>query len=305
MKRLALWLVVLMVALSCPAFASEPAVDGRLEDMRNGIVRDSYKLIDSYWKVLDLRYQFNELRGVDEDQLVKIYKAEMKRFEDLSTCLSARIIKTLREDKRIDLEFLSELYASKGVHEKPAFEVVVREILDFLKAEASAGRAIVDPALLDEQAYQENRATYFPGYGYSDPKYIYRKGLVVDDQTISTYWQEETKVWESNKKFEGIIDFKLAAELAATTSNFKKLSEPFKLDLGGHITVVIKVSFEVKESLTTKATKQYAVHRIWFELFRADRNYWSTPKWELCGKTYELRDEPTGMVATIGFKVNK
>lgn len=300
MKKLGLWMVLAAVLLAFPVGAC--AADARLEDMRNHLVRDSYDLIACYWKVLDLRYQFNELKGTPEDLLVTNYKSEMNRFERLSRNLATRVIKALRTDNRADLEFLSELYASKEIFEKPAFEVVVRDILAFLKAEASEGRIIVDPKLIDDVVYQENRATYFPGYGYADPKYIYRKGLVVDDQTISTYWQEETKVWESNKHFEGVIDFKLAAELKASTSNFRELSEPFKLDIGGHLTLCIKVSFDVKESLTTKATKQYAVHRIWFELFRADRNYWSQPKWELCGKTYELRDEPTGMVATIGFK---
>jgi len=302
MKRFGMWVVVVAVLL---AFAGGAYAEGekavtinKFEDLRNDVVREAHEIIAVYWNILEMRYQFNELKGVPEEHLVCTYKAEMAKFEKLSKALSGRVIKTLRANDLRTLEFLSELYASKQIYEKPAFEVAVREILDFLKSEASNGRPVVDPKLLDD----ESRAQYFPGYGYADPNYIYRKGREIQDETISTYWQEETKVWESNKHFEGVIDFKLAAELKATTANFKELSEPFKLDIGGHLTLCIKVSFDVKESLTTKATKQYAVHKIWFELFRADRNYWSSPKWELCGKTYELHDLPTGLTATIGIK---
>lgn len=285
------------------SFATPACAIDKLEDLSIDLVNDSWQLVDNYWTVLDLRYQFNELKGVPEDQLVKIYKAEMSKFEKTSKALSTRVIKALRKNDKRSLELLSEFYIARPEFERPAFEVAVKQVLDFIKAEVAQGRLKnIDPLLIEDEG---RGSQYFPGYGYGDPNFVYRKGLQLEEAVISTYWQEETKTWESNKHFEGTIEFKLSAELKDKVANYRELSEPFKLDVGGHIILAIKVSFDVKESLVTKATKQFAVHKIWFELFRADRNYWSNPKWELCGKTYELRDEPTGQVATIGFKIAK
>ena len=295
--------LMIVTVLALAAFAAPSYAVDKLEDLSNSLVNDSWQLVTGYWNIVDLRCQFNELKGVPEDQLIKIYKAEVSAFEKTSRVLANRVIKGLRKSDKRSLELLSEFYVARKDYEKPAFEVAVREIVDFIKAELAAGRLSgIDPKRIEDNGRGNE---YFPGYGYGDPSFIYRKGLQVEESVISTYWQEETKTWESNKHFEGTIEFKLAAELRPKVDHYQELSEPFKLDVGGHILLVIKVSFDVRESLVTKATKQYAVHKIWFELFRADRNYWSSPKWELCGKTYELRDEPTGMVATIGVKFAK
>jgi hypothetical protein len=265
--------------------------------MKEPVVRTGWLLVNSYWRILELRYTFNELRGNNiGNVLAEQYVKEMKKFEELSEKVSGRIIKALTRNDQRELKLLSNLYISMKIYQKPAFELAVKDILVFMKT------ADLNKGVTEDVDY---RAQYFPGYGYADPKFIYRKGLEVGDDLISDYWQEEEKTLETHNHFEGAVEIEVAAGLREKVGNFKQIGEPFKVNIGGSIKVCVKVSFDTKETLITRSKKQYAVHKLWFELFRAKRDVWVTPKWEICGKTYELRDEPTGFTATVGVNFVK
>lgn len=292
MKRI-LIAVLFMLLLVVPVQSNELDIN----NMQEPSVSQGWLLINSYWKILELRYTFNELRGDNiGNALVEAYKKEMKLFSDLSESLSSRVIKALNRNNDRELRLLSTFYKSRQSYEQPAFELAVHSIISHLQREQLEN---------GQELNMDKAQEYFPGYGYGDPKYIYRKGLEVARDRISEYWQEEERTLETSKHFEGAVEIELAAQLRDKVADFKQLSEPFKVNIGGSIKVCIKVSFTVKESLVTRAKKQYAVEKIWFELHRALRDFWATPKWEVCGRTYELHDEPTGFAATVEAKIDQ
>lgn len=131
---------------------------------------------------------------------------------------------------------------------------------------------------------------YLPGYGYTEPGYKYQKGRELSSEFLNAFWQDEEKVIETAQHFEGTIEFKLGAGLRESPfiSNYKELSAPFNVNFGGHAALAVNVSFDARTRITTQARKKYAQTKIWFELFR--RKNLSGGDWELCGKTYEMRD---------------
>lgn len=254
------------------------------------VTNDGWAIVSSYWKAMDLHYKISELRE-PQDGLTRDYAEAMKNLEERSQQLANTVVKGLEAGDRSELEALSAFYKERSEFERPAFEMVVTSVLDWM-----------NNAELQGKVKFADRAEYFPGYGYADPKYKYRKGQEVEREETSKYWQDEERTIESEQTFEGLIEFELAAQLKndANVSEFKEMGAPMSLNIGGHIKMYVKVSFRVFKKLVTKAKKQYAVNKVWFELFRAPKTYWSTPTWEVCGKTYELIHEPSGVVATVG-----
>ena len=45
------------------------------------------------------------------------------------------------------------------------------------------------------------------------------------------------------------------------------------------------------------------LNKVWFEVYRAKKTWFTSPKWELYGKTYKLITEPTGEELAREMKV--
>lgn len=83
-------------------------------------------------------------------------------------------------------------------------------------------------------------------------------------------------------------------EAAGVIKNLK-VSQPFESRTS------VKVSFQASQNIVIKAKRRFEVNKIWFELLRAKGDpWWTTTPWEVCGRTYEIVNEPTGDVDVFG-----
>lgn len=248
--------------------------------------RIANEMIDKYWQAIDIIYVL-EGKADRCDELVCQYKKLVGRIDALRDELSTRIISRMNKKNFGPLKRFSDFYKCKQSYERIPLYAVCEPIIAKVKDDLAAGRKTSIYSTAEEFA-----AEYFPGYGYAEPGYEYRRGKEIESQFLHAYWQEEEKIIETAQHFEGTIDFKLAAELRANPNitGYREHGEPFKIDIGGHLVVVVKVSFDTHMRLTTRSKKKYAATKVWFELLRRKKSVISSTPWEVCGKTFQMHD---------------
>ncbi len=269
------------------------------EDLRVYEARIANDMIIKYWQALDILYVI-EGKPAGCDDLVCEYRKIIGRIEAMAEELSVHIISKMNKKNIEPLKKFSAFYKCRQSYERQPLYAVCDSVIKKVKEDIISGNKAVLYFSADEFA-----AEYFPGYGYAEPGYEYRRGKEIESQFLHAYWQEEEKIIETTQHFEGTIDFKLAAELKANPgiSNYKEHGAPFRIDIGGHIVLVIKVSFGTHTKLTTRSKKKYAATKVWFELLKRKKSIISTTPWENCGKTYEMHDFYTNeeVIAEIKF----
>lgn len=295
-------LLVLFAALFI-GFFSTAFAQTNVDDTRIFEIRMANQMIRDYWKSLDIYYQIHGKTSVPPE-VINEYKRLTKSIDDCSKAIAGRVIRKMGKNDLTPLKSFSDFYKSKQACERQPLYLACTPIIEKVKKDILASNR--GSSVLFDSA-EQFAAEYFPGYGYGEPGFEYRKGRELTSEFLHAFWQDEEKVIETLQHFEGTIDLKLAAELAALPGigNFQKIGEPFKMDIGGHIIVVIKVSFDSHTKLTTVAKKKYAATKIWFELLRRKKGMFSDAKWEVTGKTYEMRELFTNEEVISSVKVGK
>ena len=285
MKRYALLALILLFCFSFSSIAFALNIDENLSVYESKI---SNQIINKYWQALDILYAI-EGKASQCDELTCQYKETINQMNELCSELSGHIVSKMNKDNLSPLKSFSEVYKSKQHYERLPLYVVCDPIIKKVKEDILNNKK--DKSGIFSSA-EDFAAEYFPGYGYAEPGFEYRRGKELENQFLHAYWQEEEKIIETAQHFEGTIDFKIAAELKINPNitAYRELSEPFKLDVGGHIIVVIKVSFDTYVKLTTRSKKKYAASKVWFELLKRKKSVFSSTPWENCGKTYEMHD---------------
>lgn len=283
MKRFMVLASTLFIVLS---FFSTAFALNSDEDITIYESRIANQIIGKYWQAIDIIYTI-EGKAEQCDNLVCQYKQLVNQINSLSNELSAHIISKMNKKNFGPLRKFSDFYKCKQSYERIPLYSICDPVIKKVKEDiASNGRTSIFSSA-DEFA-----AEYFPGYGYAEPGFEYRRGKEIESQFLHAYWQEEEKIIETAQHFEGTIDFKLAAELKVSPNitGYREIGEPFKIDIGGHIVVVIKVSFDTHMRLTTRSKKKYAATKVWFELLKRKKSVMSSTPWTVCGKTFEMHD---------------
>lgn len=238
-----------------------------------------FSVIHRYWECNELLLSHGRPGGAAPDEA---YHASFAGFARESAELGAAAAASLGSAQD-EIRLLSEIYRS--LH--PAVRPSPYPALRYLRAEASR----TAPARLTRGAFD----TYFPGYGYVEPGFAYRKGREVSREDKGSTWVTEDRTIKASANVELEISFSLvphfrALEAAGTIRNLK-VGEPFaRTSRAG-----VKITFQASQDLVIKTHRRFAVSKIWFELWRAKGDpWWTTGPWEVCGKTYEIVDEPTG-----------
>ncbi|HNY10946.1 MAG TPA: hypothetical protein PKK26_05080 [Candidatus Wallbacteria bacterium] len=279
--------LVFSLFLFMPAFAASDA-----EDTIKFEVRIANQMIIDYWQATDLFYQLNGKDRCDEGCAEK-YQALVKKIDSQSKELSSRIIRKMNKKDLNSLKNFSDFYKTKQHYERQPLYLICAPIIEKVKSDILSQNKNKNREIVIFESVEQFTAEYFPGYGYSEPGFEYRRGKELSSEFLHAYWQDEIKVVETAKHFEGTIEFKLAAELAAKPglANFQQIGEPFKVDIGGHIILAVKVSFDTRTQITTSSKKKYAATKVWFELLRRKKgSFSSSTGWAECGKTYEMHD---------------
>lgn len=268
-------LLVAVLFLSAPvARASAPIQDAA--------GRDAFSLrvsavVHAYWHRVDARLAWLSRPSTSS---AASHDRARDSLERSSFELAQEVQSSLAHD-RSKLDQLSGIYRSYETAARRALYPALR----YLRIEAAhsggplAGRGVFE--------------NYFPGYGYAEPGFAYRKGREVAREHKGTTWVEENRTITASGSVELVIDISLIPHLRQLESEGVirnlKIGEPFETRTS------VKATFQASQTIVIKAKRKFDVEKIWFELLRAKGDpWWTTTPWEVCGRTYEIVNEPTG-----------
>lgn len=237
------------------------------------VKHECQELVGQYWNIVDYKYSDD----INEEKLCEM----MDSFNNRIQIVTLKVAHDCEEVENSSLSRFSEFYQDCPVEVRPVFDRVVKGIIECarnLEPQKDTGR------LLRE---------YFPGFGYSDPDFQYRKGKETSSEFLYARWVDEEKTFSQEKEFELTVELKLVAELKLKFPNIKVLKE-FGVEIGGNFVMCAKVRIKTSKTLTVKTKKKIGQYKRWFELLKAKKTFWSTPVWSFCGKTYVHFAEPTG-----------
>ncbi len=282
-KFAVLFLVLLSVSSACAFDGITP--EHKLFNLQTQI----FTLVNHYWACTELLIKFaQDPSDANFDEYSKAVEIQKKLNIDLGKGILVSLERT-----RENIEFLSEIYKSL----EPNARQALYPSLGFLRTELLQ----LDKAPLTEAEFRE----YFPGYGYTEPGYKYRKGREVEREFKGTTWQSEEHSITSTWNVELTISIDLLDILRKLLSNgtIKNLKEGphFEQNVNGQPMICLKVSFQLIKAIVTKTNRKFDVNKVWFELLRAKISGWSTGPYEVCGKTYEILQEPTGEEVVTGI----
>ncbi|PKL41979.1 MAG: hypothetical protein CVV41_16135 [Candidatus Riflebacteria bacterium HGW-Riflebacteria-1] len=288
--RLIVIVAVFLALFNCQAGAYEGvSADHPLFKTQQRI----FAAIADYWQVQELYIKYTQDPSDENEQT---WNSAIKSHTDNSVRIGKDVVLSIKKTDYGQIQMLSEIYRSLPEGAKNA----LFPTLGYLKFEVTHG----DSPFLSEEKFRE----YFPGYGYSEPGFKYRKGRELDREYKGVTWQYEEQTISTTWNVSLTINIDLIDILKGlvTGGAIKNLTigETYQMNVGGQPMFVCNVSFQRIKAITTKINRKFEINKVWFELHRTKSSSWSEPVWELCGKTYEILQEPTGedIVTSIGAK---
>ena len=273
-------LMSLCFLLTCPVQAFEPvSPDSPLFDFQQKV----FTTINQYWHAQEL---FIEYISQQEGYKLANYENATKVFEQMSLEAGKEALDSANKSQYGKLELLSDVYKSLPV---PA-RVALYPMIGLIKFEMLHS----NNSELTEELFRH----YFPGYGYTEPGYRYRKGRETGREHLGTTWQEEQHSISTDLNVRLTVNIDVVNILkdlftSGLISNLS-ISEPYSVNINNQPTLVFDVSFRRTTEITTKTVRRFDINKIWFELLRARSSFWGTGDWHLVGETYEIHHEPTG-----------
>ncbi len=246
-----------------------------------------WDLVRLYWDCAEFQYKYIIDADV-EDAISEKYLVMIRSFDDKLNILSEGIISdSLSEDMKIR-EF-SEFYSQCPIELRPVFDRVVENIMIHTK--------VAKPSKNTGRMIRE----YFPGFGYSEPGYKYRKGNELSSEFLYARWEDEERTYTEEKEIELTVELKLVAELKLKFPDLKIIKE-FGVEIGETLVYCAKIRIKNTKTLAFHTKKKYGHYKKWFEIFKAKKTWFSTPVWEKCGQTYVNFVEPTGEEVATSIK---
>jgi len=273
MNRFACVLALITLLLAGPVAGVEVLPGDPLFDLQSKV----FAVIDLQWKLAD---------GLSRGDAPE---TGLEAFGKATNELSSAMRQALQADDQKALDFLRSLWKSLDTGARQA----VFPALQQTRAGLVAG---------DNAAAELNRfAEYFPGYGYPEPGYTYRRGREIEREAKGVTYQQEEHSLTTHKVFDLTVNLDIL-------NLFKKwlsggLLRSLTVRDSGYVTyngqpmLVFHITLETTQTVVTKANRKYEVNKVWFELLRSKGSGWgSSGSWEACGKTYQILQEITGEV---------
>ncbi|MDD2715265.1 MAG: hypothetical protein PHW04_05160 [Candidatus Wallbacteria bacterium] len=258
MSRVVGLMVLMLVVLSVPAFASD--MDLRV-----------FNMVHQYWNAVDAVYNGQADKA---DTALNAVEAE-------ATVIAEEIIAGMEaKDFTLYKEFVA-IYNQPEIHKAPE----MREPLNLI-----AGKIYEYQIARD---YTPD--TYFPGFGYAEPGFVYRKGEELSREVLSVYWKKIDRILEKGKKFSLQLEVGAAASFGGS-ADVVQTGTPISMNVDGHIKEVVQCEITVKETIHTICTIKFQKVKVFFNLYKAEKSWWGGHgDWSICGKTYEMQDEESGL----------
>ncbi|MCK9224867.1 MAG: hypothetical protein M0R46_09295 [Candidatus Muirbacterium halophilum] len=150
---------------------------------------------------------------------------------------------------------------------------------------------------------ERSEVIYIPGYGYTDPNYLYRLGRELKSVHVQNFWKEEKRTLEENKKYKYYVEMSMATQISqegGAGGNLQgfKITGKAMFNVNGQLKEFAQVEFEVKTKVETKAMLMYEKKKVTFELFKAKDSFWTWLgnamefKWEYAGTCFLYKEFP-------------
>ncbi|MCK9225704.1 MAG: hypothetical protein M0R46_11755 [Candidatus Muirbacterium halophilum] len=143
----------------------------------------------------------------------------------------------------------------------------------------------------------------FPGYGYAEPGFYYRKGAEEKKELLQKYWKSEERTFEKNSRHKFYVELKLSTSMNQSAEAGGKIDGfdvkgVFGMEINGEFKQVAEVEFSSKDTLKTKCVVAYEKNKVWYELYKAPKGFWdflpwTSIKWQKAGSTYVVVEEAT------------
>lgn len=288
-NRLFLILVFLVSIICSQASAFDGVMPGnKLYSTQQRI----FAAVANYWVIQDLYTKYVEEPSEENEAA---WNAAIKSQTKISVKIGKSVLVSTKNSEYGQLELLSDIFKSLPEGAKNA----LYPTLGYIKFEITHKT--------DEFLTEEKFREYFPGYGYSEPGFKYRKGREIDREYKGVTWilEEQSITSTFNVSLTVSVDLLSILSGMVTGGVIKnlKVSEPFNMNVGGTPMFVANVSFQRIKSIVTKTNRKFEVNKIWFELLRTKSSSSSSNAvWENTGKTYEILQELTGEEVVTGIE---
>ncbi|GAB1352040.1 MAG TPA: hypothetical protein PLK28_13125 [Candidatus Rifleibacterium sp.] len=252
-----------------------------------------FAAISDYWQVQEL---FLKYVADPNEENEKTWNSHIQVHTQNCVEIGKSVMRSLKKSHYGKIDMLSDIYKSLPDGARNA----LYPTLGYLKFE------ITHKA--DEFLTEEKFREYFPGYGYSEPGYKYRKGRELDREYKGVTWVNEEQsistTWNVSLTVSIDILNILSGMVTGGVIKNLKVSEQFTMNVNGTPMIVCNVSFQRIKSIVTKTNRKFEINKVWFELLRSKSSSWSNSNavWELTGKTYEILQEPTGEEVVTGIE---
>jgi hypothetical protein len=289
MRRCSVVILVALVLALVPAWGFEG-----LEPTHKhfGVQTRVFRIISQYWSIQNLFFQMIQDHS-EESEAAYLRACEI--YEKQNVDFGKVLLSAAADKEREVMSIISDIYKSHSFESRqalyPALAILRFDVLQGNKS-------------LTEDEFRE----YFPGYGYTEPGYKYRKGRELSREFKGFHWQQEEVSISTTWNVTLTVNIDVLAILQGwlTGGLIKNLqvSEQFTMNVNGQPMICFNVSFQRVKAITTKTNRKFEVNKIWFELQRAKISGWSTGPFEPCGKTYEILHEPTGEEVVTNISTN-
>lgn len=271
MEKKSILLFILLSAFLSGAFCAE-------KDQVQGLTSKFHSIVEQYWKFQGVSHPL-------EDQICSEEHAEaFDRYQELvEDFVKSVAIDSYGESTGIDL--FRELYSELPDLSRPAMNAVGKRLNEKILLANIHGARIRMIEFADQKT-----------------EYIYRLGRELERELLSADWVIERRTYFKNVKITLVVDSELVKPL--------KLLYPaiFLINLGswlinGEVLFCFKTTFTTQHKLFFRTVKRIARNKVWFEVLRAKKTWFTEPKWEPYGKTYQIIEEPTGEELAREMKV--
>lgn len=249
-----------------------------------------FQSVSDYWTVQELFV--NYISDQSEENQNK-WNAAIERHTKEGVEIGKKVMQSVKKTQYGHLELLSDIFKSLPNGAKNA----LYPTLGYMNFEITHKS--------DEFLTEEKFREYFPGYGYSEPGFKYRKGRELDREYKGVTWVLEehsiSTTWNVNLTVSIDVVNILTGMLTGGMIKNLQVSEQFTMNVGGQPMIVCNVSFQRIKAITTKTNRKFEINKVWFELLRAKSSWGSNVNWEPVGKTYEILQEPTGEEVVTGI----
>ena len=274
--------LVLLVAAACPAFAFDGVSP---QDRLFGLQNQVFQVVDQQWRVSDLLNAAQENPG--NAAALAAYEKEAAALAANEKALGKTISQALTANDHQALDLVGSIYRSLDAGARNALFPAVQNA----RAEAAADA----PALT-------RLGDYFPGYGYPEPGYKYRRGRELSREDKGTTWQYEEHTISSSKNIKLTVTLDVLGILKGLFGLGKignlVIGREYNSYMGNGAVIVVDVSFSTAQTIFTRANRKYEVAKVWFELQRSKSSWSNSGTWETVGKTYQIMMDPTGEAVT-------